>query len=129
MLNQFLGKKRINIRNKLCHFDTLIQVISGFRTSNRMKVKKKSLIKLGYNLCSKQLACLYCITLKYSSVVLLQMWMMITPAMSRHIRLVTQELKKIRLKNPTTVRKTKTLLEKNTKISSGERDEGRKSTE
>lgn len=57
------------------------------------------------------------------------MWMMITPAMSRHIRLVTQELKKIRLKNPTTVRKTKTLLEKNTKISSGERDEGRKSTE
>lgn len=37
--------------------------------------------------------------------------------------------KKIRLKNPTTVRKTKTLLEKNTKISSGERDEGRKSTE
>lgn len=34
--------------------------------------------------------------------------------------------KKIRLKNPTNLKKAKTPLEKNTKISSGERDEGRK---
>lgn len=84
------------------------------------------MITLRYNLCSKQLAFLYCITLKYSIVVLLQIWMMITPAMSYHIRLVTQELKKLGLKNPTNLKKAKTPLEKNTKISSGERDKGRK---
>lgn len=79
----------------------LYMAFSGLETKWKIW---KYLIILRYNLCSIK-TCLYCITLKYLSFVLLQIWMIITPAMSKHIHLVTQRLRKLGWKTLTPLKK------------------------